>query len=109
MPTPRQTVADILRAARGKIERPENWTQKALARDADGGRADPFYEEATCWCASGALYAIGTALFGAVFEALARAMDGDIPTFNDSHTHAEVLAAFSRAIELAEAQGESLA
>jgi hypothetical protein len=96
-----QTVADILRAARAKIERPENWTQKALARDADGGRADPFYEEATCWCASGALYAIGCGFyFGAVFDALARAMDGDIPGFNDTHPHAEVISKFDEAIVL---------
>lgn len=60
---------DILRAAREKIARPEHWTKGMYARATDGEYAAPRSPRAVCWCALGA-----------------------------AATHAEVLAAFDKAI-----------
>ena len=89
---------EILKAARAKIERPECWTQESLRRDACGqpcGR-----REAVCWCSMGAIY--DTTLLGVAdgaFSALKSVCGDNIADFNDTHTHAEVLEAFDKAIE----------
>lgn len=101
---------DILRAARAKISDPQNWTREESARDDAGYPVEPLSHDAVCWCARGAISA--AAKSGDEFQAsnvLRRAIreqapDGRITDFNDKHDHAEVLAAFDRAIQLAEAQ-----
>ena len=95
------TVADVLRRARALIDSPEKWCKGALYRD--GAR-----------CVWGALDGIRTgeptpfrkAEAGATY--ITRAIGGrNIASWNNApeRTHAEVLAAFDRAIKLAERGG----
>lgn len=109
------TTREILIAARALIATPERWTQGDRARDAAGAPIDPCDPRAVCWCISGALEAAdpsGSDMDGFIGAALAlekvivglghRAAIGD---FNDApeRTHAEVLAAFDKAIAATEA------
>lgn len=88
--------ADILRAARAKIERPECWGQE-------------YYERSGRLCMMGAImYTDGVT--GEQEEACRAALrdatgDASIGHWNDKpdRTHAEVLAAFDRAIAAEEA------
>ena len=96
--------AEILRAARALIKKPENWTTGWFARDSYGRGVSLHSEGAVCWCASGALETI----IGKVdyecgaYGALENEMGTNIPKFNDTHTHEEVIAAFDNAIIAAE-------
>jgi hypothetical protein len=104
------TPKEILIAARAKIEAPERWTHGAYARDAAGRKVEPTCPDAVRWCVRGAidasteqhsnkrpssvLFSQAVAGYGALY----------IPIWNDApnRTHAEVLAAFDRAIAAAE-------
>lgn len=95
---------EILKLARAKIERPENWTQGTYARDANRKKVGAKSEKAVCWCSLGALVvASGSDLYDpAVRSAMTQLgrINGQVVwCFNDTHTHAEVLAAFDKAIE----------
>lgn len=98
------TTADTLRAARALIERPERWTQGAMARRADGLRCRHEDDAACRWCTSGAVRRVAQSgeEAAAALRRLYEVMKTTPPDFNDSHTHAEILAAFDRAIEIAE-------
>ena len=50
-PSPR----DLLVEARTLIARPEDWTQGAAARDAEGETVGVEHEDAVSWCATGAI------------------------------------------------------
>lgn len=108
--------SEVLRRAKAVIADPEKWTQGAFARgSADAGKS---FKDACSLCAVGAVYAItddlgvgGKKIFQRVLCCLgsALAMSGEPPhdfaeviKFNDTHTHAEVMALFDRAIEAAE-------
>jgi hypothetical protein len=84
---------ETLKAARAVIDIPERWTQGVMR-----------VEDARC--ASGALIAVGAELIsGEAYGFLRRATGARrICHWNDEkgRTHAEVMAAFDRAIELAE-------
>ena len=100
------TTADILRDARALIDSPENWTKDCEARTEDGYETWYGDGHAVCWGAFGALVKAGDnqpALTGAA-EALHTVVGGRIDEWNDApeRTNAEVLAAFDRAIDLAE-------
>ena len=100
------TTADILRDARALIDSPEKWTKHYEARDADGNETWYGDDRAVCWCAFGALFKAGwyqPSLSDAV-EALETVVGRIIDEWNDApeRTNAEVLAAFDRAIDLAE-------
>lgn len=93
--TAERSVADVLRAARERISDPERWLQGSMR---DGNRC----------CALQALIDAQPDSFDEdwlPYRLLGAAMgsDGDVGGFNDLHSHDEVLAAFDRAIELAEA------
>jgi hypothetical protein len=101
---------DDLMRVRQLIEKPENWTQKAYARDANGRPLDPEGEgddikyakdeKATCWCLNGAGFKCGIDE-NALRDALG--FDGDFShDWNDTHTHAEVLSLLDSAIERAQ-------
>lgn len=100
-------IKEILIAARAKIERPENWTKGVFARDPQGRDVAPTSKTAVCWCTIGAITATGV---GYDDEALASnylrreidTHDKSIWKFNDTSTHAEVLAMFDRAISVSE-------
>ncbi len=88
-----------LQAVRDLLADPERWTQGALARDAHGLSTLGITSESTCFCLMGALYKLhpygGDAFFN-LEQHLAHspALDGDssYAHYNDTHTHAEVLA-----------------
>jgi hypothetical protein len=92
----------ILIAARALIANSENWTKRFMARDKDGKPVRSTVPEAVCWCALGALRRICGSTFGEPAEILNEEMGFSITAFNDLHTHAEVLAAFDRAIAAAD-------
>lgn len=75
------------------------WTKTKMARDA-AMLVVPYDDpSAVCWCLVGALRKTstnGTNFFGA-WQKL-EDMCGHIADFNDSHTHAEVIALLDRAI-----------
>jgi hypothetical protein len=80
----------VLTLTRAILTDPKKWTQ--------GGYGHP--DDAQC--ASGALSSTsskaGYPYYFQAYEILRGHMNGGIPTFNDTHTHAEVLAAFDAAI-----------
>jgi len=99
----------LLEAARMLLDDPDAWVQGAYAKDADGLPAHEMSPEACRWCLSGAIRAL-CPLDGGYPLALNRqtarrylgiATGLPIPDFNDNATHAEVLAALDKAIELA--------
>ncbi|MGV2110128.1 DUF6197 family protein [Agrobacterium salinitolerans] len=102
----------ILKEARALIADGGKWTQGAFARNSLGEKVDPSEEGAVCFCAIGALAKAAGAnpeselpaenlLVTEMLELDAREC---IPEFNDSHTHADVLALFDRAIARAESE-----
>lgn len=102
------TPADTLRAARALIEQPERWTRRVEARDSRGRTTSPMDAGAVCWCAAGATIRAAKCevlLMSGAFQHLEKAVGiNGIEHWNDmpGRTHAEVLAAFDRAIEIAE-------
>lgn len=91
------TTREILEAARARIDTPEKWTQGKAERD---GKL----------CAIGALrmavlgharYASRAGTYVSARGLLEGLADTDPSWFNDSHSHAEVMALFDRAIEAA--------
>ena len=95
----------ILKAARDLIAKPENWTKGAFARSAKGNRVRAAYKGAVCFCSIGALMKVKGEDYTDAINFLRRELpDGSmgIMAFNDSHSHAEVLDLFSKAITAAE-------
>ncbi len=102
--------ADVekLKAARELLARPNGWTTEAAARDATGRAVFTDSASAVCFCAYGAMWAVGVPASDITPEELLleQAIDGEmIAAWNDTtgRTQAEVVAAFDRAIALAEA------
>lgn len=94
---------EVLIAARKLIEKPENWCKGAYARTARDYEVGPKEATATKWCVFGAVWKVaddpnGIAASNARW-ALNEQADGAV-LLNDttSTTHADVLAAFDRAI-----------
>jgi hypothetical protein len=105
------TVVEILKAAKAKIENPDNWTQGFYAKDSDGNTVFGCNERAVCFCALGAVQAVVGDLITHNLSAnrawhylddAVRPGYNRIAVLNDKGTHAEVLAAFDRAIAEAE-------
>lgn len=104
---------EALQKARDLVSDPKRWTQNAFARDEDG-RDGPSYDgdwfEPVCFCSLGALAHVcgmepehelpgEDVLAGVIAEQNGLEYDLSlIHEFNDSHTHAEVLAIFDLAI-----------
>lgn len=107
------TPVEVLTAARAKIS--QGWTRGQYARTEDGLKTDPHSQEATCWCAAGAMlvatslptFTFVSSIVGAEF--LISAIPPDAPVkligrYNDSLPDQEAaLAWFDRAIALAAA------
>lgn len=103
------STADILRAAKAKIEDPARWCQGQPAKDAKGYQIATGSRLATAWCAWGACCSVAgvrDAGFGLALVNLnrvaCRAGFGSAQELNDSSDHPTVMAMFDRAIELAE-------
>lgn len=105
------TTLDVLKAMRALISDPARWTQDAWARDASGRPVMEFDPTAVSFCMAGAWQHIIWAAFPARAEAplrrdLVTSVAGTLralthmPTgeYNDTHSHAEVLAVVDRAI-----------
>lgn len=98
------TVKELLLVARQAISNPENWTQYVIARDAEGVMIFPDSSKAVCWCSLGALRKAQEDLkadettYVEAYDVLCDVLDGSIVAYNDTHTHAEVLALFDKAI-----------
>jgi hypothetical protein len=101
------TTIETLKAARAKITDPLCWTQDWFAKriDEDGTlkETDATSSAAACWCSSGAIRAVmNVSDWDAISDDYAIPFGfntlGDLQDFNDTHTHAEVLAAFDEAI-----------
>ena len=95
----------ILRAAKARIENPENWCQMALAltRECKRVRADD--KNAVQWCAVGTLVAMPNALqreFTLLSKAAKECGFPTIATLNNETDHPTVMRMFDRAIELAQ-------
>ena len=103
------TPAQALRDAKALIATPETWTRDFMARTKSGRQIGAASENAQCWCCIGAILNVSGGLFteaslraeDLLFDAIP---DVSIPDFNDNPntTHADVMAAFDRAIKLAE-------
>ena len=120
---------EVLKAAKALIDMPEKWTQGHPARDAWGWKVRIDSRDATQFCMNGArLRALNAVAYPArcgvddqvrqhrrlddATQRLLREACGEyVPSWNDApeRTHTEVMEAFDRAIELAEAEalGES--
>lgn len=102
------TTAEILRAARAKIDTPEKWTRGAYARTKSGRIVGPECASAVHLCAVGAVTAAASPAMTVddALVVLARELPsaGGITNFNDhpGTTHADILALFDRAIAAAE-------
>lgn len=102
-------MSEVLQRVRERLSDPRRWTRGADARDADGDTVGVRNAAAVCWCLKGALAAEWDAFeFTKDYELLGAAMMEKsrsphpvaITTFNDTHTHAEVLALIDRALEM---------
>lgn len=117
-----QLLQDLI-GAKALIDSPEKWIQNDLARTADGLKCCATQKEAACFCSMGAWVnylgeqATDGAREGAIAHALyaaAQRVSGDaddnIVRYNDSHSHAEVMAVWDDAIAAANvaAQVENL-
>ena len=94
---------EVLQKAKKLILDPENWTQGVSARDKDDKSASPNSKAAISWCALGAIAAVDNSAVshrGAYRKLLDVSGVGYIGSFNDSHSHEEVLDLFDRAISL---------
>lgn len=105
------SAVETLRKARALLTPEGAWGQKFMAVDSMGLAVDLDGPAAVCWCSLGALERAARAQYVAkAREWLLEAIGGGVRSlagWNDrpERTHAEVLAAFDRAIELAEAAG----
>ena len=100
------TIAELLRAARAKIERPECWTRGECARDADGHKIGVKSARAASWCALGAMMAQGCTQRKAA-EILAPHLPENkcwlVYEYNDRDAaHADILNLYDRAIAASE-------
>lgn len=104
------STAEILKAARKLIEKPENWTQGVYAKDNLDRGISPYSANAKCFCTVGALFRAGGNLSSfhgklpvKILDAFGVPNAGEMIWVNDSSTHSEVLDLFSKAIAAAEA------
>lgn len=96
--------SEILTAARELISAPERLARGQYARDINGEGCSSDDENAVCFCSIGAIHRVGGDWDEKRF--LRAEMDGTIIDFHETHTHAEILSAFDRAIESAKEQGK---
>ena len=101
---------ETLRKSRELISRPENWSNSHLAADANGKEIIYTDSKAYAFCAIGAVNRIAYIsdldtldLVGPALRALVNAIDSidrvcELPDWNDSAAHADVLAGFDAAI-----------
>ena len=97
------TDLEALKAARELLSDKTKWTQRAMARDAEGKEAEPSHPDAVCFCALGAAERCG--YYGPRLYDAALALDLDgVATTNDDNKlgYDAVLALYDKAIEIEE-------
>lgn len=105
-----KTTVQVLREARALISDPERWSKGWFAKDSGRHHVSPCDPRAVRWCALGAVrHASQEKGWMGAKRLLDRAVPSHIVSVNDAkgnraEVHAQVLAAFDRAIELAEAE-----
>lgn len=96
--------SEALTKAREILQNKEHWTKGEFARDELQRHVHRFSSKAVCWCAEGAIYkAWGTVyVIDSLWEFFSF-LNRPLSVFNDdpTTTHAMVLEAFDKAIELA--------
>lgn len=106
--------SEALKAAKAVIANPENWTQGTYYRREDGSPTD-IRSLACKFCSYGAMRVANEMdsdryLLGQEYIYRALIVIGKekftLDTFNDNHSHKDVMALFDKAIELAEKEGE---
>ena len=89
-----RTDKEILISARQRIEKPNNWMQGEFSNI-----------DFTKFCAAGSLWKEGKLMGSSAYALLREGMglkpEDQVCNYNDTHTHAEVIAAFDKAIEMA--------
>ena len=104
---------EILQKARDLITDPAKWTTGFFARDVEGRIQAANKESTVCWCAWGAIQKVvgsdtfkrmdNLHLWDTLWNATGEPDYGSashvIWSYNDNHTHEEVLAVFDKAIE----------
>lgn len=104
------TPLETLKAARDLISDPARWTQVVFARDSIGMDVEPTSYRAVCFCSIGAIRKFERKMSDAektLLGVCSKIHDTYVEEFNDTHTHAEVLALFDAAI--AELEGANVA
>jgi len=98
------THVEKLRAAKSFIDTPDKWTREVSARDKFGQPASDYEEDAVCFCIIGAAMRADASLDRHLRKCLPEWAEGSFIDFNDHEetTHADVMALFDRAIEMAE-------
>lgn len=92
------TVHETLKAMRELISDEKRWTQHFTARDDKGRKTASDSPEAVCWCLIGAANKITS--YNWRYHDLVMALGvEDVGDFNDTHTHAEILARLDDAIK----------
>lgn len=75
------------------LEDESRWTQKAVAKDEEGRMVASFDEGAVSWCLWGATKKVYGEKYSEILDRVWPKSEKEGPvTFNDSHTHTEVLA-----------------
>ncbi len=101
-------IVAVLEAAKAKIATPAQWTQNDYAKDAEGNGVGSASASAVCFCSIGAMMAVtdGAACCWVAVKVLTDVVGGNIVYFNDAkeRTHAEVIAAWDKAIAIAKAR-----
>lgn len=105
-------ISEVLKEAKQLISKPENWTTGVYARDAEGIKVDTGNARATCFCSLGAVFFVAKQsklsfpqradIIQHIKEA--NGLTSPVHEYNDTHTHAEVMALWDKAIAAAEAQ-----
>lgn len=99
------SVHETLKAMRELLSDEKRWTQGANAKDAMGRRVHECGCYATKWCLAGAYTKIAGGMAFDDYRDFWRALCGDEGSavdFNDTHTHAEVIAKLDDAIKATE-------
>lgn len=111
-------VVEVLKRARERISDPSRWTQAAMARTRGGNLALSDCFDAVCWCAVGAVHKECSPInfvteYDSALRSLAETVRDwrwardpffGVTNFNDTHTHAEVLALFDATIARLESE-----
>ena len=104
-----KTESEILLEARELIAKPEHWTQGHAAKDETGVDVIPYDKNACSFCLYGAVvraaYANNTSADSILQAVHSRLQWQSIGSFNDTHTHAEVLTLMEQAAEDLEEAG----